>query len=121
MKIRWAAMGMLVAVFLVVALAGMWLLSWGSYTPYTYGMMGGGRMMIGPGGFGLLGMLGMLIVPLGFVALIIVGIVWLLPSAARPVATAIPAVPAKTCSNCGKPTQADWKLCPHCGTALVYD
>lgn len=25
---------------------------------------------------------------------------------------------SRACSNCGKPAQADWKTCPHCGQTL---
>jgi ribosomal protein L24E len=28
------------------------------------------------------------------------------------------AAPARTCPNCHKPAQADWRNCPYCGTAL---
>ncbi|MEW5941508.1 MAG: zinc ribbon domain-containing protein [Chloroflexota bacterium] len=24
----------------------------------------------------------------------------------------------RACPNCGKPAQADWKTCPHCGQTL---
>lgn len=26
--------------------------------------------------------------------------------------------PGATCPNCGRPVQADWRLCPYCGQAL---
>ncbi|MBM3179593.1 MAG: zinc ribbon domain-containing protein [Chloroflexi bacterium] len=79
-----------------------------------YGMMNGGMM----GGFspfgGLwmgLGMLLIWIVPLGLLFLVIWGAVSL---AIKP---NLPA-PTRSCPNCGKPVQNDWKNCPHCGTAL---
>ena len=67
---------------------------------------------------------------LGIFLLVIVGIVALvnmlvrsgrstqtLPPA-QPAAMA-PAAPARTCSNCGRPTQEDWKTCPYCGNPLT--
>jgi hypothetical protein len=27
--------------------------------------------------------------------------------------------PTRTCSNCGKPAQEDWKTCPYCGNPLT--
>lgn len=68
------------------------------------------------GGFGAMGLfgLGMLGVPLLFVGLLLLGVVWLVRSAA---ATAAPQPPVASafCANCGKPLQAGWKACPHCG------
>jgi len=76
------------------------------------GMMGGGGMM---GGFGIpLFGFGMLLVPLLFIGLVVVGVVWL----ARNVGTSFPSQPpvaSLTCANCGKPLQSGWKACPYCG------
>lgn len=27
-------------------------------------------------------------------------------------------VTSRACPNCGKPSQSDWKTCPHCGQTL---
>jgi hypothetical protein len=93
--------------------------------PYRYSYYNPGRMIFG----GLLG--------LGFFILIIVGIVALVNAimhsnrpaqvtqAAQPVSPASPApaaeivTPTRTCSNCGKPAQDDWKTCPYCGNPLT--
>jgi hypothetical protein len=74
---------------------------------------------------------------LGFLVLIIVGIVALvnvimrgnrtaqMTATAQPATTTQPspaaemAVPTRTCSNCGKPAQEDWKTCPYCGNPLT--
>jgi hypothetical protein len=74
---------------------------------------------------------------LGFLVLIIVGIVALVSAIMRgnrpaqvtqvsqPVQPAQPApvaemaAPTRTCSNCGKPAQDDWKTCPYCGNPLT--
>jgi hypothetical protein len=75
------------------------------YKMHGYGMMG-----YGPGiPFG--GFLGWLF-PLGFLALLVLGIVWLVRSLNRPRPMA---VETHACANCGKPIQADWRNCPHCG------
>lgn len=97
---------------------------WGGYGS-GYGMMGGGPggMMGGYGGgsssspFGWIGMLVGLIVPLGILALIVAGGVWLVRSLGTPGGPSLTAS-AKTCPHCGRGVQADWKACPHCGNAL---
>ena len=62
---------------------------------------------------------------LGFFVLVIVGIVALINAlfrGNRPAQmtsqTQTPA-PSRTCSNCGKPAQEDWKTCPYCGNPLT--
>ena len=76
-------------------------------------MFGGGPMMGGFGTMGLFG-LGMLGVPLLFVGLLVLGVVWLVRSAAAPAAPQ-PPVASALCANCGRPLQAGWKACPYCG------
>lgn len=99
---------------------------------------GRGYYMRGPGlfGFGMMpffGILGSLFF-LGFLVLVILGIVWLVRSQSKPqpvaapsafVATAAPATPeppvsaptigVHTCKKCGQSVQDDWKHCPNCG------
>ncbi len=82
------------------------------------GMMGPG--MMGGWGFapfGWIGMLMMWVFPLGALALVILGIVWLVNAVSRPGSQTL-AAPAKTCPNCSRLVQADWRNCPYCGTAL---
>jgi hypothetical protein len=61
---------------------------------------------------------------LGVVVLVIVGIVALINALKQNNKTiqstppAEIAAPARTCSNCGKPAQEDWKTCPYCGNPL---
>jgi hypothetical protein len=97
--------------------------------------------MMGPRGYyfhGGLPIFGALLC-LGFLLLVIVGIVAfvnalvnrnkpsqiapLAPAATSPAQIAVPVAettaPEHTCSNCGKPAQADWKTCPYCGNPLV--
>jgi hypothetical protein len=82
------------------------------------GMMGGySGMMGGFAPFGWIGMLLMWVFPLGVLVLVVLGIVWLVNAVSRSRGQA-PVAPAKTCPNCARPVQADWRNCPHCGTAL---
>jgi len=72
------------------------------------GMMGYGRMM--PFG-GLLGGL----FSLGLLALVVLGIVWLVRRLMVPKTAPAPVL---TCRHCGEPIQAGWVACPHCGKKL---
>lgn len=80
-----------------------------------YGMMGPGHMFGGRGMMGGFGMpffgLGMLVVPLLFVGLVVLGVVWLVKNVAAPQ----PSAATTACAHCGKPLQPGWKACPHCG------
>lgn len=68
----------------------------------------------------------------GVILLVIVGIVaiiYALTNRNNPSTTNTPSseivppaeltTPLNPCSNCGKPTQEDWKTCPYCGNPLV--
>ncbi len=117
----WLALGLGLILVLFIGLAlgtglagygfpGGMMGRWGSYG-YPGGMMGGW-------GWGLGGMLAiglMLLVPLGFLAALVLGIVWLVRSTSAPAA---PCAPAGTCPACHKDVQADWQNCPHCGKPL---
>ena len=106
-----------VAALLVGAMLGP-LFLWGGGLGYRGGMMGGySGMMGGFAPFGWIGMLLMWVFPLGVLVLVVVGIVWLVNAVSRPRSQA-PIAPAKTCPNCARPVQADWRNCPHCGTTL---
>ena len=94
---------------------------------FGYGMMGPGHMFGGRGMMGGFGMpflgIGMFLWPLLFIGLIVLGVVWLVRSVARPTvpqAPAAPQPPAPTaaCAHCGKPLQAGWMACPYCGEKI---
>jgi zinc ribbon protein len=113
-KINWTA----VAVFAIVALlvfgiAGSLLGGWGYG---GWGMMGPGMMgRWGFSPFGWIGMIFMGLIPIGFLVLTVVGIVWLVRTLGS---GNTPPAPTKTCPSCGRGVQADWRNCPYCGTAL---
>ena len=98
---------------------------------YHYGMMRPGIRMMTPyrfyGGFSLLRTVFGGLFGLGIFVLVIVGIVALVnaivrgnrPMVVSQPPAAQPAAPARTCPNCGKPSQEDWKTCPYCGTTLT--
>jgi hypothetical protein len=83
-----------------------------------FGMMGFGGMMPFGGFFGGL-------VSLGFLALIVLAIIWLVRSLRKPLAPAAvavaaassvdPAVITHPCQKCGEPVNENWKFCPNCG------
>ncbi len=113
-RINWTQVAVFAVVVVLVFAVGMGVLSslWGG----GYGMMGSG-MMGGYGGglFSWLFMLPMCLFPLGFLALLVVGIVWLV----RTVSGTQPGAPvSKVCPECHRALQAGWKACPYCGATL---
>lgn len=92
-----------------------------------FGMGHGGRLwrdnylprfgMRGVSVMGVLGLLLMFIVPLGFLGLLIGGIVLLVRALQKPDQTVNRHLAAR-CDNCGKKVESDWAICPYCGEAL---
>lgn len=81
--------------------------------------MDGHGMMNNYGYFSPMGffwVLFMLIIPIGMVVLVILGIVSLIASLTRSNSSVASA--SRSCSNCGKPAQADWNSCHFCSTSL---
>jgi hypothetical protein len=66
---------------------------------------------------------------LGFLALMVLGIIALGRVALRPSKPAAPAIPAAAptpppslaCPSCERPVQSDWRHCPYCGNDLPAD
>ena len=127
-KVNWTQVGIFTIVALLVFLIGIGLL--GSFRFYGYdmassrhGMMGPGMMGISGWGFPVFGWLGMLlmwIVPLGFLGLLVAGIVWLVRAAGGVSGAGLQTPSAAgTCSDCGHLFQADWRHCPSCGGSLA--
>lgn len=100
---------------------------------YRYGMMRPGFRMIVPmrNNFSPFRLIFGGVFGLGVFVLVIVGIVALVnalvksnrPAQMNPPAQMVSPVqmptPSRTCANCGKPAQDDWKTCPYCGNALT--
>jgi apolipoprotein N-acyltransferase len=94
------------------------------YGGFGYPMRGPSMMGFGWRLFG--GLIGGLFM-LGFLVLAVLGIIWLVgrgrtqrtvaATAAIPAGTAstAPAEIKTPCKNCGRPLEAEWKVCPHCG------
>jgi hypothetical protein len=86
------------------------------YGGYGYHMRGPGMMGYGVMPWG--GIIGGLF-SIGFLALLVLGIVWLIRGLSKPAPVAAPvelsAATVNSCKKCGNPLQAEWKVCPHCG------
>ncbi len=65
-------------------------------------------------GFGIFGGLLMLLLPVGLISLAVIGVMALLHRSGNPFSSAH----MLACSHCKEPIQADWKVCPHCGTKI---
>lgn len=68
-------------------------------------------------GFGMFGWLLMLVFPVGFLALVVLGIVLLVRALQQPSGDQ-PKLTRHQCENCGKEVEGHWKLCPYCGEPL---
>lgn len=111
-KINWLIVGIIAVLALLLLFGSSMMSGWGYR---GWGMMGGpGMMGWGYSPFGWIGMLFMWMIPLGFIALTVFGIAWLV----RNVGNTTPPTSQNPCPNCGKGAQADWKNCPYCGTTL---
>lgn len=66
---------------------------------------------------GVFGLLLMLILPLGFLGLVVLGIVLLVRAIQKPGQSEDLRHTAR-CTNCGKRVEEDWAICPYCGENL---
>lgn len=116
-KINWLIVSL-------IAIVGILALFWigtmiGGWGFRGYGMMGGygGHMGWGFSPFSRIsmgfGMLFMWFIPIGLIALAVLGVASLAPNAGKPTL-----LTSQQCPNCGKNAQADWQNCPYCGTKL---
>ncbi len=123
-RINWTQVAVFAVVVVLVFAVGMVVLGslWGGYGMMGRGMMGdyrgfdlGGMMRGYVGSLNWVFILPMCFFGLGFLALLAVGIVWLVRTVGGP----RPAAPVgKVCPECHSAVEAGWKVCPHCGTAL---
>jgi uncharacterized membrane protein len=110
-KINWTVAGIIAVALLFVA--GLF----GGRGYGGWGMMGPG--MMGGWGFSPLGWIGMAfmwLIPIGFVVLTVLGVVWLVRTIGSGSQSALS---GQVCPSCGRPIQGDWRNCPYCGTQLV--
>jgi len=110
-KINWTIVAIAAVAFLLLAslFGGRGYGGWGMMGP---GMMGGW----GFSPFGWVGMIFMWLIPLGFIVLVALGVVWLVRAVGSGNQSALP---GQACPSCGHTVQADWRNCPHCGTQLL--
>ncbi len=118
----------LVALFAGAVVGPLFFGGWGmTLAPHASAGVGG-YGGFGPGmmrGFGFLPLGGiamlMMVFPLGILLLVLLAVVWLIAAGSRSgqQVAAVPAAPAKTCPNCQRPVQADWRNCPYCGAPLT--
>lgn len=86
-----------------------------------YGGFGSHMRGFGMMGFGLLPFCGFIrgLFSLGFLVLVVLGIIWLVGSLRTPkpveASAAMPVAVVNPCKKCGRPIQDDWKNCPYCG------
>jgi hypothetical protein len=143
---KWV-IGIAIGLVVLAVLVGAGFLVWGNMHVYHgVAQLNRGFEQRGPGvmpygGFGYQlrgpGMMGYRMFPfggfigglmmLGFIVLVVLGIVWLAgrtrtsnvaaSNSAVPAATAepTPAGVLTPCKKCGRPLQADWSVCPYCG------
>ncbi len=59
------------------------------------------------------------LMPSLFITLFVLGIVWLVKAiSASPAQGTGGPVPTPTCTECGRPVQVGWQVCPYCGHKL---
>ncbi len=109
-KINWTALAVITIIALLLFQVVASLLGVRGYGGYGYGGWG----MMGP--FMMGGMFFMWLIPLGFLVLTVLGIVWIVRTVSGMTNLN---VPGHTCPSCGRSVQADWMNCPHCGTAIA--
>lgn len=90
---------------------GMMMANRPDNNPQVMGGMSFGSLFMS-GGMMLFGLL----FPLGFAALMVLGIIILYRMVRNPTTAA--AVSTAVCASCGASLQSDWKHCPHCGVII---
>lgn len=66
---------------------------------------------------GVLGLLLILFLSVGFIGLLVLGVVLLVRALQKPDQT-VDRHPAAQCANCGKKVAPNWAVCPYCGEPL---
>ncbi len=109
-KVNWTVVILVgVVVLLLLTLGGGLLGGMMGYGGYPYGGWG---MMV-PWMLG--GMFFMWLVPLALIGLLVLAVIWAVNALGGGSGRG---ASSRTCPNCGKSVQTDWKNCPYCGTLL---
>ena len=116
-RVNWKAVSVFSVIVVIVFLVGLSLFGGSGYG--NWGMMGPGMMGgCSYGTFGWASMIFMWLIPISFLVLILLGIVWLLNSVIG--GGNRTTVHTQPCPDCRKSVQPDWQNCPYCGTALNH-
>lgn len=117
--VNWKSVIVFGIIVVIVLLIGLSLFGGSGYR--NWGMMGPGMMGgWGYSPFGWIGMLFMWLIPISFLVLTVLGIVWLVRATigSPPNVDSATSPATDTCPSCGRPTQTDWQHCPYCGGEL---
>ena len=106
---KWLLVAVLVAIVLFILPSVLRVF----FPVFGYGM-GMHRSALAWGAPVFMGMGLMWLIPLGVVALLVLGIFLL---AGRTGQKPVPGARLE-CQSCGEALEADWKVCPHCGTEI---
>ena len=116
-KINWTMVAVFSIVVLLVFLVGVSLLGGRGYG--GWGMMGPGMMGgWGFGPFGWIGMIFMWLIPISFLVLTVLGIIWLVRASMGSGSWGSNMPATQACPGCGKSVQTDWRNCPYCGAVI---
>lgn len=100
------------------------LMAWGGETDRVWGdgywHHHGRGMRWGLPVMGLFGGLFALLIPISFIGLIVLGVIFLVKTI-TPSGNKSSETQAFQCRNCGKRVEPDWSVCPHCGDTLGGD
>jgi uncharacterized membrane protein len=117
-RVNWLAITVFGFIVVIVFLVGLSL--FGGWGYGNWGMMGPGMMGgWGYGTFSWIGMIFMWLIPISFLVLTVLGIVWLVKAITGGVNRST--LPSQSCPGCGKTVQMNWNNCPYCGTVLSHE
>jgi ribosomal protein L32 len=115
MKNTWKWLLVFGVVFIVVLILALLIFS-GSR--FGWMPMMGNRGYLTNNGFSMIGgfmmMIAFLFIPVVLIGLAVFGVVALMHRSGN----TLPQPQMSACANCGKPIQAGWKVCPHCGKTI---
>lgn len=115
--VLWFGLGFLRYSHSPVTMMGDRIRSFGDYDSYRYDRDSTDSSFWSFPIFNIFGMLLMIGLPLGILALVVMGVIMLVRASKKP--NAAPTMAAQpVCPACGQDIQQDWKVCPHCGEKL---